>query len=232
MNNKQPTIAATIAVLFSALLSSAPVATHAGELDSVDLEQATLIECGNLTFGGNKTSVCFADAFLKKMEGATNLKVATKYRTVRLDSPELFEVPFCILSGEGSFRFSETERKNLRDYVHRGGFILSSPGCSDSAFDSSLRKEIAAIFTEQKLEKIPMDHLIFRTVKPITRLTTKRGSQTLVEGLTIDGRLALIYSLDGLNDARNAKGCCCCGGNEIKEAADVNINILAYALLY
>jgi hypothetical protein len=31
---------------------------------------------------------------------------------------------------------------------------------------------------------------------------------------------------------KNAKGCCCCGGNEIMQAAQVNLNALVYALLY
>ena len=65
-----------------------------------------------------------------------------------------------------------------------------------------------------------MDHLIFRTVKPISKPHHQaRQPEPWSKGLTIDGRLALIYSLDGLNDARNAKGCCCCGGNEIREAS-------------
>lgn len=230
MITKHPAVAAAITLLF--LSSPLAPSARAGELSSADLEDATLVECGNLTYAGDRTSVCFADAFLGKMASSTNLRVKTKFRALRLDSEEIFEVPFCILSGEGSFRLTDSERDNLRSYLNRGGFVLSSPGCSDKAFDSSLRKEIAAIFPDQQLEKISMDHLIFRTVKPISKLTTKGGSQTLVEGLTIDGRLALVYSVEGLNDVKNAKGCCCCGGNEIREASDVNINILAYALLY
>jgi hypothetical protein len=35
-----------------------------------------------------------------------------------------------------------------------------------------------------------------------------------------------------LNNTANAPGCCCCGGNEIKNSMEVNVNILAYALLY
>jgi len=41
----------------------------------------------------------------------------------------------------------------------------------------------------------------------------------------------LIYSPDGLNDTGTMHGCCCCGGNEIKNSQKVNANILAYALL-
>ena len=42
----------------------------------------------------------------------------------------------------------------------------------------------------------------------------------------------MVYSQEGLNDVGNAKGCCCCGGNEIMQAAAVNLNVLVYALLY
>ena len=48
----------------------------------------------------------------------------------------------------------------------------------------------------------------------------------------INGRLAVVYSKDGLNDVGNAKGCCCCGGNMITESVLVNVNAFAYALLY
>ena len=69
-------------------------------------------------------------------------------------------------------------------------------------------------------------------MKEIRRLTDKKGGTTFVEGLEINGRLVMVYSKDGLNDVANAKGCCCCGGNMIIEAAEVNVNILTYSLLY
>ena len=45
-------------------------------------------------------------------------------------------------------------------------------------------------------------------------------------------KLVVVYSSDGLNDSHNAKGCCCCGGNEITNGREINANILAYALLH
>ena len=43
----------------------------------------------------------------------------------------------------------------------------------------------------------------------------------------------LILSPDGLNDTANAgPSCCCCGGNEIKSAKEINVNLLAYALTH
>ena len=50
--------------------------------------------------------------------------------------------------------------------------------------------------------------------------------------LTINGRVVLVYSREGLNDARNAKGCCCCGGDQINEGEQVNVNLITYALLF
>ena len=53
-----------------------------------------------------------------------------------------------------------------------------------------------------------------------------------MEGLEINGRLAMVYSKEGLNDVEHAQGCCCCGGNEIRDPEKVNVNVFAYAVLY
>ncbi len=45
----------------------------------------------------------------------------------------------------------------------------------------------------------------------------------------------LIFSRDGLNDTSSDSidpNCCCCGGNEIKKARAVNVNLLTYALTH
>lgn len=62
---------------------------------------------------------------------------------------------------------------------------------------------------------------------------SKQRQRTIrIEGIEIDGRLAVVFSPEGLNDTKNAgEGCCCCGGNEILNAKYVNANILAYALM-
>jgi hypothetical protein len=78
-----------------------------------------------------------------------------------------------------------------------------------------------------------MDHTIFSTVYKIPRLTLMHGgSTTQVEGLTMNGRIVLVYSREGLNDASHAKGCCCCGGDQINESEQVNVNLITYALLF
>jgi hypothetical protein len=63
-------------------------------------------------------------------------------------------------------------------------------------------------------------------------MLTHGGTPHPLEGVTISGRLGVIYSEDGLNDTAHSQGCCCCGGNEIANCVQINVNILAYALLY
>ena len=63
-------------------------------------------------------------------------------------------------------------------------------------------------------------------------LQAKHGTPHPIEGVSLNGRLGVIYSQDGLNDTAHAPGCCCCGGNEITNCLQVNVNILAYALIY
>ncbi len=192
----------------------------------------TRIQCGNLVYATNRSSVCFADAFLGDVAKNTNLDVGKNFVPVKAESDTLFNFPFLVWSGQDSFTLTPKERDNLRRYLSNGGFIVSSPGCSDANWDKSLRRELQLMFPDKKLDSIPMTHPLFSTALNIPRLTDKGGKSQLVEGLEINGRLAMVYSREGLNDVKNAKGCCCCGGNEIMQAAQVNLNALVYALLY
>ena len=192
----------------------------------------TMLQCGNLIYSGNKSSVCFADNFLSDVASQTDLRVNRKFCPVRLDADTLFDYPFCVMSGNESFSLSDKERKQFRKYLTQGGFLLVSPGCSDETWDKSFRKEIKLCFPDYPLKPIPMTHPIFSVVNEIPRLTDKHGKQVALEGLEINGRLAMVYSPEGLNDVAHAKGCCCCGGNEIRDPARVNVNVFTYAVLY
>jgi hypothetical protein len=206
-----------------------PAATPAAAPGHSDL---TLLQCGNLIYAGNQSSVCFADNFLSDVAKQTNLRVNRKFCPVRLDSEALFDYPFCAMSGNETFSLPTKEREQLRKYLTQGGFLLVSPGCSDEKWDKSFRQEIKVCFPDHPLQKIPMTHPIFSVVNAIPRLTEKHGKTVFLEGVEINGRLALVYSPDGLNDVEHASGCCCCGGNEIQDPARVNVNVFAYAVLY
>ena len=192
----------------------------------------TVLQCGNLTYAGNKSSVCFADHFLSDVADQTNLRVNKTFVPVRLDADALFDFPFCVMSGHEDFTLTQKERAQLRQFLTRGGFLLASPGCSDEKWDAAFRREIKAVFPQYPLHPIPMTHPIFSIVNPIPHLMEKHGNIVSLEGLEINGRLVLVYSKEGLNDVENASGCCCCGGNEVQEPAKVNVNVFTYAAIY
>ena len=205
----------------------------AQEIDLLALQAKTAIPCNSLIYGGAQTSVCFADHFLTRVTNETTLKAAHAFTPVQLGADALFNSPFSVWSGEGSFTLNAQERDNLRKYLTCGGFIVASPGCSNAEWDAAFRNELRVTFPDAKLKRIPMSHQIFSTVYQVPRLTLMHGGTAgLLEGLEVNGRLVLVYSREGLNDARNAKGCCCCGGDQINEGETINVNLFTYALLY
>ncbi len=190
------------------------------------------IKCANLIYGGSKSSVCFSGKFLSTVAKETNCDPDTKFTPVKTASDTLFKYPFAIMTGEGTFSLTVAERKNLKSYLMRGGFLLASAGCSSKPWNVAFRKEIRKIFPDRKLKKIPMDHPIFDTVYKIKSIKLKEGGSASLEGLEIDGKIVLVYSQEGLNDTGNVKGCCCCGGNEIKNCREINVNVLMYAVTH
>ena len=194
--------------------------------------EPTTIACGNLVYGKGQTSVCFASTFLKDAAKETGLDIKPEFDRIKLASDEVFTTPLCIFTGEGNFTLNEAERKNLKQYVMNGGFIIVSPGCSDEKWNAAFKRELAAVFPGHPLEPLSMDHELFSMVHTITKLPTKRGANIKLLGITVNGRLAILYSPEGLNNARNAKGCCCCGGNELRNSREINVNALIYALVY
>jgi hypothetical protein len=198
---------------------------------SADDSTGETVECANLIYSGTKSSVCFSEEFLSAVATGTSINTSRKFKPVKLGEKEVFHFPFAVMTGEGSFALTDDERKNLKLYLEKGGFLLASAGCSSKEWGDSFTHEIETIFPDRKLAEVPMDHPIFRTVFDVQRLDMSHGGEAKLFGLTIGGKIVLIYSPDGLNDTATMHGCCCCGGNEIQNSQKVNANILAYALL-
>ncbi len=225
-----------VAVAAAVLLTVSPVRsarpTPGQYQPNADSRQG-VVQCANFIYGRSKTSVCFSDEFLAQIQKDTYIYTNRRFCPVKLGGNELFQYPFAVMTGEGSFSLSIIQRENLRSYVSRGGFLVASAGCSSTPWDASFRAEIRRIFPDVKLKRLPMSHPIFHTVYNIQKLKTKSSSKTYLEAMEVDGRIVLIYSKDGLNDTANAgPGCCCCGGDEILNARKVNANLLAYALTH
>lgn len=196
-------------------------------------EKEGSIQCANIIYGGQHTSRCFSDEFLSAVQKETGIVTERRFKSVKLDSEELFNYPFVLITGESDFMFSSKERDNLKRYLENGGFLLASAGCSNKEWDRCFRREMQTVFGKEALQAIPADHAVFQTVRPVQEIKLSHPAEPpVLEGLTLKGKLVVIYSEHGLNDTAHTEGCCCCGGNEIANSLDLNINIFAYALMH
>jgi hypothetical protein len=216
-----------VLALLAAVAWAAPDARQSGG------EPDGIVQVANLVYAGTKSSRCFSDHFLIKAEKETSISTSRRFHAVKLADDSIYEFPLVIMTGEGDFQLSAAERESLRRYIERGGFLLASAGCSSSEWDRAFRREMATIFPKHPLQSVDMSHPMFHTTYEIKELrTTHGGSPRPLEGVSMAGRIGVVYSQDGLNDTPHSTGCCCCGGNELENAIDINVNILAYALTH
>ncbi|MEM9110358.1 MAG: DUF4159 domain-containing protein [Planctomycetota bacterium] len=229
---KPPRMPQRIVWLFVTALCSGLLAVpmHAQEKDGSAEDSEIVI--AKLTYDGGKTAVCFADQFITTFARETGQNVRRGYVEVALDSDALFEYPFVVFSGQEGFDLSNKEKKNLKQYIERGGFVLASAGCSNNAWASSFETVFEELFGRNQLVGLDTKHALFHTVYDIDHIDVRRpGGRTPIQAMTSEGRVRVLYSPLGLNDTGNAGGdCCCCGGSEIKNARLINVNAMGYAL--
>jgi hypothetical protein len=136
----------------------------------------------------------------------TTIEVDTQEKIVELLDKEILHAPFCYLSGHKLVQFTTAERENFEAYVRRGGFVFVDD-CNhdiDGLFAKSFEAQMAAIFGNQALTKVPNDHEIYRNFfhfekgPPTTSFELNGWGDDLVhdylKAITIDGRIALLYS--------------------------------------
>jgi hypothetical protein len=175
-------------------------------------------------------------------------RVDYEKRVIPPSDPKLFEYPLVFMHGRRAFRFSAAERKAIKDYLDRGGFIFADAICANKEFADSLRAEMKAIYPDATFARIPPSHPMFsdeyhgfslKSVElrdPQIRgdqdpLTTKLVKTTpLLEGLEIDGRYAVILSPFDISCALEKGVSLDCKGYTPADAARLGANVLLYAL--
>ncbi|MEN6451700.1 MAG: DUF4159 domain-containing protein [Thermoguttaceae bacterium] len=220
-----PFALALVAFTLSAAAVHSATTQSGGEPDGV-------VQVANLVYAGTKSSRCFSDHFLVKAEQETAISTSRRFHAVKLSSESVYDFPLVVMTGEGDFQLSGAERENLRRYVERGGLLLASAGCSSTEWDRAFRREMATVFPNSRLKPVPMSHPMFHTVYDIKQLRSNHGTPQPLMGVSLGNRIGVVYSQDGLNDTPHSTGCCCCGGNELQNAVEINVNLLAYALTW
>ncbi len=135
----------------------------------------------------------------------TTIRVDLNERIIPLSDPAMLNAPFCYLAGHRLVEFNHAEKQNFESYVKNGGFVFVDD-CNhdiDGVFAQTFEAQMADIFGEQALKKIPNDHEIYSSFfkfdgPPDTGLELNGWGDDLVhdylKAIEIDGRIAVLYS--------------------------------------
>ncbi|MFD2246855.1 DUF4159 domain-containing protein [Pontibacter ruber] len=136
----------------------------------------------------------------------TTVKVAEQEKVVALESTEIFNYPFCYMSGHRLVQFNQKERKNFETYVRNGGFVFVDD-CNhdiDGLFARSFEEQMKQIFGQSALKKIPNNHKLYKSFftfdegPPTTSFELNGWGDDLVhdylKAIEINGRIGVLYS--------------------------------------
>ncbi len=136
----------------------------------------------------------------------TSLEVDLEERVVPLSSPEIFECPFCYLSGHKLVQFTDKENEHFVQYVNNGGFVFVDD-CNhdiDGLFARSFEQQMDRSFGPGRMEKISNQHPIysaffkFEDGPPPTSVELNGWGDDMIheylKGIEVNGRLGLLYS--------------------------------------
>jgi hypothetical protein len=189
-------------------------------------------------------------ALANLMDAASReLKIRTEVRDEPLDITDeaLFDYHLVFMHGRSAFRLTDAERRRLNEYVERGGMILADALCANRAFTESFRREMAAIFPDRKLERIPADDRLWTTayggfdLRTVSRRDpAPAGGGRLeaevrevppeLEGAKFGDRWGVVFSPFDLSCALEKNDSLECRGYVREDAARIGLNVVLYSL--
>ena len=176
-----------------------------------------------------------------KMIASTQVRVEV-LDAVRLDDPQLLQVPFVLLTASGPFEFTEMEAANLGAYLTSGGFLFADivsnllHDYSDDELDipavrSLIRASFQAVgyqeWKDWQFSRLEISHPVYHCFYDVNSLPrgmrdmhyTGTGSVPLtpdyLEGIVVGEQLVGVYSMRGYADFW--------AGTAQREQADIDV---------
>ena len=177
---------------------------------------------------------------LKYARDNSTLGVKFKRESVALKDPKAVKYPLLYMTGHRDFQWSAEEVGILQRYLKAGGMLLADACCGRLAFDRSFRAEIAKALPQNKLERLPPDHPIYhshydiKTVEYTPRVREDFGALDApqLEGITLDGRLAVVYSRFDLGNGWEQFPHPYSYGLQDDSALKIGTNLVIYAITH
>ena len=202
-----------------------------------------------LSHGGGSDDAPNALANLMRfIREKTEVRVLSERRLLSPLSASLAEYPIVFVHGRRSFRWNAAERTALATYVKNGGFVFADAICASPQFAAAFRSEMEAIFPGARFERVPVDHPLFSdefSGFAVTEVTLNEPKlrqdddrldashlpvSPLLEGLQVDGRLAVVLSPYDISCALESNASLECKGYTKADAAKLGTNIILYAM--
>ncbi|MDA3961421.1 MAG: DUF4159 domain-containing protein, partial [Planctomycetota bacterium] len=168
------------------------------------------------------------------------LGVTYGHETVTLASfhfdPE--KMPLLLFSGSRRIQLAETERLALRRYVQDGGMLVFDSVAGSPWFHQTAVQEAAAMFPDQRLRAVPLDHPLLHMVYDTSTVSYKgaaEGDQPRFQAIYIGSRIGILLSPYGLGtgwDGRDVYGIEQAAWYSVDSARKLGINLVAYAIGY
>jgi hypothetical protein len=177
---------------------------------------------------------------MKYLRENSTVHVQFKRADVQLATARTFDYPLLYQVGHRDFTFSAPEVKNLRKYLDSGGVLLAEACCGRRAFDRAFRREIKKVYPDAKLEVLPDDHPLYKTVFDTTKvqytaLTDQeygKLAQPTLEGIIRDGQLVVIYSRFALGNGWEEFDHPYSRGYASTDALRLGTNVVVYAMTH
>jgi hypothetical protein len=177
---------------------------------------------------------------MKYVHQNTTLNVQFKRQAVDLSDAEAFEHPVLYMTGLRDFTFSEAQVQRLRNFLTGGGVLIADAAAGNKAFDVAFRREMHRVLSDQELKPLPLDSPLYqmpyaiRTVEYTPLVSAQGGKITapLLEGISLGGQLAVIYSPLGLSNGWEQLDYAFNRGYADTDALRLGVNILSYALTH
>jgi hypothetical protein len=136
----------------------------------------------------------------------TTIPLNATEKVVNLAGDELFNYPFCYLTGHKLVQFTQKEAQNFKNYVLNGGFVFVDD-CNhdiDALFAKSFETQMATLFGAKSLKKIPNNHPVyssffeFENGPPNTSFELNGWGDDLIhdylKAIEINNRIGVLYS--------------------------------------
>ena len=156
-----------------------------------------------------------------------------KFYSVNVNSDEIFDYPFIMITGHGNIELSENEAVRLRRYCEAGGFLYVD---DDYGMDESFRREIKKIFPSDEMRELPFNHPIYHSEYDfphgLPKIHEHDGKPPQGFAVYSNGRMCLYYTYetnisDGWADTKEHND----PPEKREESFKMGTNIIVYALM-